>query len=106
MHAPIRSDARSLGSGFSGRGRTVSDTKHAVVSVLEGVLNLRGRGVTFDSSTPLLGAVPELDSMAVVSVITALEERFAIVVGDDELDGSTFATVGTLVTFVERKLAA
>ena len=84
----------------------MSDTKHAVVSVLEGVLNLRGRGVAFDSSTPLLGAVPELDSMAVVSVITALEERFAIVVGDDELDGSTFATVGTLVSFVERKLAA
>ena len=84
----------------------MSDTKREVVGVLEGVLNLRGRGLAFDSSTPLLGAVPELDSMAVVAVITALEERFAFVVDDDEIDGTTFATVGTLVTFVERKLAA
>jgi acyl carrier protein len=84
----------------------VSDTKQAVVGVLEGVLNLRGRGLAFDASTPLLGAIPELDSMAVVALITALEERFAFVVDDDEIDGSTFATVGTLVGFVERKLNA
>jgi acyl carrier protein len=83
----------------------VSDTKQAVLSVLEGVLNLRGRALPFDSSTPLLGAIPELDSMAVVAVITALEERFAFVVDDDEVDGTTFTTVGTLVSFVERKLA-
>jgi acyl carrier protein len=43
--------------------------------------------------------------MAVVAVIAALEEKFAFVVDDDEIDGSTFATVGTLVTFVERKLS-
>lgn len=42
--------------------------------------------------------------MAVVSVITSLEERFGISVEDDELDGSTFATVGSLVDFVEAKL--
>jgi acyl carrier protein len=82
------------------------DTKRAVVSILEGVLNLQGRGVKFDLSTPLLGAVPELDSMAVVSVIGALEEKFAFVIDDDEIDGSAFATVGTLVSFVERKLGA
>jgi len=80
------------------------DTKGAVVNVLDSVLNLRGRSLAFDANTPLLGAVPELDSMAVVAVITALEERFAFVVDDDEIDGSTFATVGSLVGFVERKL--
>ena len=75
------------------------------MNVLENVLNLQGRSLAFEPSTPLLGAIPELDSMAVVSVIAALEEKFAFVVDDDEIDGSTFATVGTLVTFVERKLS-
>jgi acyl carrier protein len=77
-----------------------------VLNVLEAVLNLKGRSATFAQATPLLGSVPELDSMAVVSIITALEERFAFAVDDDELDGSVFATVGTLVGFVERKLGA
>ena len=76
-----------------------------VANVLENVLNLQGRSLAFDSSTPLLGAIPELDSMAVVSVIAALEEAFGFLVEDDEIDGSTFATVGTLVSFVENKLS-
>ena len=49
---------------------------------------------------------PELDSMAVVSLITTLEERFGIVVDDDDIDGSTFASVGALADFVGSKLAA
>jgi acyl carrier protein len=58
------------------------------------------------ADTPLLGAIPELDSMAVVTVITTLEERFGFAVADDEIDGSTFATVGSLVAFVKTKLEA
>jgi acyl carrier protein len=53
----------------------------------------------------LLGAIPELDSMAVATLITSLEEHFGFVVADDEIDGATFTTVGTLVDFVEAKLA-
>jgi acyl carrier protein len=79
-------------------------TKKEILSVLDEVLSLRGRTATFDSSTPLLGAVPEFDSMAVVGIITTLEERFGFVVDDDEIDGGTFETVGTLVAFVDRKL--
>lgn len=75
-----------------------------VLSVLETVLNLRGRASAFDPQTPLLGSVPELDSMAVVSVITSLEERFGFTVDDDEIDGATFATVGSLVAFVNGKI--
>ena len=55
---------------------------------------------------PLLGGIPELDSMAVVSVIGTLEERFGVTFADDELDGSAFATVRSLVALVESKLAA
>lgn len=80
------------------------NTQAEVLGVLDGVLNLRGRTAGFGTDTALLGSIPELDSMAVVSVITSLEERFGISVEDDELDGSTFATVGSLVDFVEAKL--
>jgi acyl carrier protein len=75
-----------------------------VVTVLDRVLNLKGRSAGFGADTPLLGAIPELDSMAVVAVITSLEERFGFAVDDDEIDGSTFATVGALVGFVAGKL--
>jgi len=58
------------------------------------------------ADTPLLGAVPELDSMAVVAILTMIEERFGLIVEDDEVDGSVFASVGSLSHFVESKLAA
>lgn len=76
-----------------------------VRSVLDEVLSLGGRSAGFTRETPLLGAIPELDSMAVVTLITTLEERFGLVVDDDDIDGSTFATVGSLSDFVESKLS-
>lgn len=82
-----------------------TDTKSAVLAILEEALGLEGRSAEFDLDTPLLGAVPELDSMAVVGVINLLEERFDFIVEDDELDGSTFATLGSLLEFVDTKLA-
>ena len=81
------------------------NTHQEVLSLLDEVLSLNGRSAEFSLSTPLLGAIPELDSMAVVSLITGLEERFGFTVDDDEIEGSTFATVGSLVEFVEGKLA-
>ncbi|MFP5401358.1 MAG: acyl carrier protein [Gammaproteobacteria bacterium] len=80
------------------------DISKEVLAVIDEVLSLGGRALAFDRETPLLGAVPELDSMAVVGVINLLEERFGFVIEDDEIDGSSFATVGTLVEFVEGKL--
>lgn len=76
------------------------NVQQEVLQVLDEVLGLGGRGAGFTLQTHLLGAVPELDSMAVVSIITALEERLGIVVDDGDLDGSTFETVGSLVRFV------
>jgi acyl carrier protein len=80
------------------------DVLPEVLRVLDDVLSLQGRAATFTPATPLLGAIAELDSMAVVTLVTTLEERFGITIGDDEIDGSTFATVGTLVDFVASKL--
>lgn len=77
-----------------------------VVRLLDEVLSLSGRASVFDRHTPLLGAIPELDSMAVVSLIAALETHFGLIVDDDDIDGSTFGSVGSLVDFVTEKLAA
>lgn len=76
-----------------------------VLRLLDQVLSLEGRGISFTRDTPLLGAVPELDSMAVVSLITAIEDTFGIMIDDDDIDGATFASVGTLVDFVAGKTA-
>ena len=77
-----------------------------VTRTLDQVLSLGGRASAFTRDTHLLGAIPELDSMAVVTLITTLEERFGIVVQDDEIDGATFGTVGSLTDFVAGKLAS
>ncbi|MDD2743707.1 MAG: phosphopantetheine-binding protein [Rhodocyclaceae bacterium] len=78
--------------------------QNEILEILDSVLSLKGRARQFNTATPLLGALPELDSMAVLGVITAFEERFAIVVDDDDIDGATFSTVGTLVSYVSSKL--
>ena len=82
------------------------DVTREVLKLLDEVLSLNGRSAAFQRDTHLLGAIPELDSMAVVSLITRLEEHFDIVVDDDEIDGATFATVGSLSDFVRDKASA
>ncbi|MCB1901336.1 acyl carrier protein [Cognatazoarcus halotolerans] len=74
-----------------------------VLLLVDDVLALDGRALEFTASTPLLGAVPELDSMAVIGIINAIEEQFDFIIGDDEIDGGTFETVGSLVDFVRHK---
>lgn len=81
------------------------NTEKEVLSLLDEILSLNGRSAEFSRNTPLLGAIPELDSMAVVALITGMEERFGFMVDDDEIEGSTFATLGALIEFVEGKLA-
>ncbi|MBV6321872.1 acyl carrier protein [Duganella violaceipulchra] len=61
--------------------------------------------IQLNQDTLLLGSVPELDSMAVVNLIVALEQQFGITVDDDEINARHFATVGTLSAFVQGKLA-
>lgn len=81
------------------------DTQKDVLRILDEVLSLGGRSAAFGRETPLLGAIPELDSMAVVSLIGSLEDRLGLIIDDDEIDGATFASVGSLTDFVSAKLA-
>lgn len=59
----------------------------------------------FSDQTPLLGAIPELDSMAVVGILTAIEEELGIAIPDDEVSADAFATFSDLETFVARNSA-
>jgi acyl carrier protein len=76
-----------------------------VKTVVASTLQMGSRVQQMDAAAPLLGAVPELDSIAVVNLITALEEHFGITVADDEIGASTFETLGSLAQFIERKLS-
>jgi hypothetical protein len=75
-----------------------------VCRILEGALQPGARAQKFQHGMRLLGALPEFDSMTVVSVITAIEAYYDITVHDDEIGADTFETVGTLVAFIDRKL--
>ncbi len=69
------------------------DVKAELLSLLDAALHLEGRSSSFDEQTPLLGALPELDSMGVVALLTAFEDRLGFAVDDDEIDGSVFQTL-------------
>jgi len=74
-----------------------------VKTLLIDVLNLGPAGQALTAESPLLGSLPELDSMAVVTLIGALDEHFGIAIDDDDISASTFATLGSLATFVAER---
>ena len=81
-----------------------SDVDAAVRAVLGDVLGLSpARAAAFTDTTPLFGALPELDSMAVAGVLTELEDRLGITIEDDEVDGEMLETFGALRAFAEAK---
>ena len=72
--------------------------------ILRDTLQLGDRVDTFVENTPLLGVVPELDSMAIVSILTVMEEEYGIDINDDDVSAETFATVGSLARFLEARI--
>ncbi|WP_447924717.1 acyl carrier protein [Georgenia muralis] len=78
-----------------------STTLDGVIAVVVETLGIEGREL--DASTPLFGAMPELDSLAVLSLATALEDRFGFEIDDEDFTGDVFETVGSLAEFVEQQ---
>lgn len=76
-----------------------------VREILKVTLQIGDRANDIETDTPLLGNIPELDSMAVAMLITSIEEHFDIFVDDDDISAETFETFGSLCEFVEEKLA-
>lgn len=77
-----------------------------VKSLLGQALQLGDKVNRFDATTGLFGSIAEFDSMAVVTVLAAIEERFGITIEDDEITAEVFETVGSLSQFIEQKINA
>ena len=82
------------------------DTIDAVRSVLRDALHLGERAARLGPDSRLLGGLPEFDSMAVVTLLHALEQQFGIEIADDEISAETFETVGGVYEFVCQKVMA
>ena len=82
---------------------TDSTTVTDVAEVVTSTLGIDGQPL--DASTPLFGSLPELDSMAVVELIAALEDRFDIEFDEDEVTEAVFETLGNLAALVDAKRA-
>jgi acyl carrier protein len=75
-----------------------------VKAVVVATLNLEDRADDLVPDTRLLGDLPELDSIAVVELLVALQDRFGIEIEDDEVVGDLFETLGQLTAFIDAKL--
>ena len=79
----------------------VDDVKAVLIETLE----LSDRAAAIDARTPLLGSLPELDSMAVLELLLALEQRFGITLDGDDVTADAFETLETLAALVDAKRA-
>ncbi|MCY7338959.1 MAG: acyl carrier protein [Sphingomonas bacterium] len=81
------------------------DTEVTLRALLADVLGLSPKRIAgFTEQTELFGALPEVDSLAVASLLTGIEERFAVLIEDNDVEAEDFATFGTLLAFVRRKV--
>ena len=81
-----------------------AEVENAVRGVLRDVLGLSAeRAAAFHEDTPLFGALPELDSLAVAGVLTEIEDRLGILIEDDEVDGEMLESFGALTRFAAGK---
>ena len=85
---------------------TDTATLNEVKSVLVTSLGIEDRAAAIDASTELFGGIPELDSLAVLELVTAIEDKFGITIEDEEFGGEIFETLGSLTEFVESKKSA
>lgn len=75
-------------------------------ALLGKALGLGPRAEQLTRDTPLLGALPELDSMAIATLLTALEDEFGIIIDDEDVSAELFETLGSLADFLTGKVAA
>lgn len=80
------------------------DVTEKLKGVLRDTLQLGPRASALNASSGLLGSLPEFDSMAVVGVLTMIEDEFGITIADDEVSAEVFETLGSLATFVSSKV--
>jgi len=76
-------------------------TLNEVKDLVAKTLGIEDRIESMDASTPLLGEMPELDSLAVVEIAAGIEGRFNFQVDDTNFTAEVFETLGSLAAFVD-----
>ena len=80
-----------------------SEVEATLRALLTDTLGLpASRIAKFVAATELFGALPEFDSMAVATLLTGIEERFAVLIEDEDVEAEDFATFGTLLALVKQ----
>lgn len=93
--AKIRRHSQRLGSNMT-KAQLTLEIKQLLIDTLS--LEIQPQEMADDAL--LLGDIPEFDSMAIVAVITALEENYHFTSADDELTAEVFESVDTVSEFV------
>ena len=76
---------------------TLDEVKNLVAKTL----GIEDRIDSMDASTPLLGEMPELDSLAVVEIAAGIEGTFNFRVDGTNFTAEAFETLGSLAAFVD-----
>lgn len=82
------------------------DTIDQLRRLFADVLGLGARAQKLEPATPLLGSLPELDSMAVATILVAIEDRFAFQIDDEDIGAELFSTFGSLAHYIDRQRSA
>lgn len=82
-----------------------TSTLDELKSLIGKILGIGNRAESMEASTPLLGSLPELDSLAVVELLAAIENRFGFEVDYADITADMLETVGTLAAFVDKNRA-
>lgn len=103
LRLPCTSCAPRVGTTGLPLGKEIVNLVNELRSLIDSTLALGGRLAGMSGDEPLLGAVAELDSVGVVAILTALEDRYGLAVEDDEISADTFATLDSLAAYVASK---
>ena len=106
---PSETDSPQTGAQPNEQANEQSSEMHTdtvLRSILCDVLGLEAEQVDeMDADSGLFGHLPELDSMAVASLLTEMEDRLDIVIDDEDVDGEMLETFGGLLGFAQSKTA-
>ena len=78
---------------------------HRIKRLIVGTLGLEVAPEEIPDDETIFGNGTEIDSIATLEIIVAIEEEFGITVEDDELTADLFASVATLEAYIADRLA-
>lgn len=80
------------------------DSVSLAKELIKSCLQLGEQVDLFDESTPLLGELPEMNSLTIMTMVNAIEEELDAEISDTELSAEIFETLGSLAQFIETKM--